>query len=122
MNTRIITEMNGLIIASIGGLEQYSELVTITTVCGRMFNMRHYQDCCESVTLEDFDGDIIGGTVLSFEETTKDVSGTEDAIDDETIWTYYNLYTTEGTLNLRWCGSSNGYYSVDVDFSEEITL
>ena len=31
------------------------------------------------------------------------------------MWTFYTIRTNKVTITLRWCGESNGYYSVDVD-------
>lgn len=84
---------------------------------GRVFTMLHHQDCCESVYLEDVCGDLddlIGAQVVHAREETQD-----DEADAECgMWTFYILSTTKGTVTLRWHGSSNGYYSVGVDFCE----
>lgn len=111
------SELNGLIIKSIKGMTQGDEVVVIETECGRTFKMYHSQDCCESVYICDVVGDVpdlIGTPILMAEESTKD-----DPENDELgMWTFYKLATRKGYVDLRWYGSSNGYYGVGVSFVE----
>ena len=93
------------------------------------YAMYHSQDCCESVYLVDFDESELSllenSPILYATEDSKDVSGQPTGEpdpdgtyfythDDLAIWTFYNISTNKGTVNFRWYGSSNGYYSVDV--------
>lgn len=85
---------------------------------GKSYKMYHRQDCCESVTIEDIDGDLqeilIGEEVL-----VADVSSSEGNNEWGTdTWTFYKLATKKGWLTIRWYGESNGYYSESVDFVE----
>lgn len=84
---------------------------------GSVYEMLHDQDCCESVYLEDFCGDIDDLCDADIHEFRVDTSDNVDhRDDDECQWTFYNIRTSKGYVTLRWYGSSNGYYSVDVDF------
>lgn len=83
--------------------------------------MFHNQDCCESVTVDDIEGDmsdLIGQVVLQAEESTNntDASIGKTAPSDSFTWTFYKLATAHGYVTIRWIGESNGYYSESVEF------
>lgn len=79
----------------------------------------HRQDCCESVTIEDIVGDLddlVGTPLLVVEErVSRNEDGTEELYADSYTWTYYSFRTIKGSVDIRWYGSSNGYYSESVD-------
>ena len=109
-----ISKMNGEIITSIDGMEKDSRQITFRCESGNSFTMYHWQNCCESVSVEDVCGDasdVIGGIVVSAEERTE--SG-EIEYGSQTF-TFYDIQTTKGSVNIRWNGESNGYYSESVD-------
>ena len=88
---------------------------------GLQLVMGHHQDCCESVYIEDIYGDLedlVGTPILVAEErTSQDVTlyGESDRGYDDVLWTFYEIRTIKGSVTIRWCGESNGYYSVSVD-------
>lgn len=109
--------LQGLTLKSIEGMKEGEEVITFTTECGRVFKMYHDQNCCESVYLADVAGDVedlIGSPIRIADESTKD----DPEADECGMWTFYKLATAKGYVDLRWYGSSNGYYSVGVDFVE----
>lgn len=119
------SDLEGLVILSVDGLEEGSDEVFFNTKCGRQFKMYHDQDCCESVEIDDICGDvddIIGAVVVSAEKRTNE--GDEDSPDkpneysESFTWTFYDIQTTKGSVNIKWLGESNGYYSESVDFVE----
>jgi hypothetical protein len=92
------------------------ERSTITTDRGTLV-MVHYEDCCESVQVEDIVGDVndlVGGVVVSFAEVENDLPA-KDQYDLSHTWTFYNIRTTKGDVTIRWYGTSNGCYSESVD-------
>jgi hypothetical protein len=115
----------GKTLAKITGLEKGSDAVIFTTEDGERFRMYHWQDCCESVSIEDVAGDVedlIGERVAFAEESTStenpvgvDVS---DLYQDSFTWTFYRIGTNKGTVVIRWYGESNGYYSESVSFEK----
>ena len=85
--------------------------------------MYHEQDCCESVSIEDIVGDLhdlVGTPLLLAEETVNDDCDIDQDTDDSysydsETWTYYRFRTIKGSVDIRWYGTSNGYYSESVD-------
>lgn len=113
-----IKELIGKTIGSIDGLHQYSDQVVITTEGGETYRFYHEQDCCEEVSLEDFEvdsHDLSGGYITSAVEVSNYVDMPKCEAESYT-WTFYKIETTKGGLWMRWLGESNGYYSESVDF------
>lgn len=90
-----------------------------TTNEGEIYKLFHNQDCCESVAIEDIEGDLndlIGSPILQAEEI---ISGDLNGLTytpDSFAWTFYKLATIKGYVTIRWLGESNGCYSENVDF------
>lgn len=92
-----------------------SKVVFITD--DREFTLEHQQSCCEQVYLEDVEGswnDLIGNPILVAEEN----SNGEYTEHGHETWTFYKIATIKGYVDMRWYGSSNGYYSESVDLIE----
>jgi len=110
--------LKGLTLATVSGMRRGSGEIVFTTTCGRSFRMQHHQSCCENVTVEDVVGDvedITGTPILRAEERSSGANNRGSGIEQ---WTYYTIATINGTVDLRWHGTSNGYYSTDVSFDE----
>lgn len=105
--------LEGKIIDKVEGMEKGSEEVYFHLEDGSCYKMYHEQDCCEWVSLEDVCGDVedlIGSTVHHAEERTEN---SENNWGSQT-YTFYDIQTQKGSVNLRWLGESNGYYSESV--------
>ena len=82
--------------------------------------LEHIQDCCEDVFIESVSGDLddlLNTPILLSEETTS--SYDQEPPDDHKgdlsyTWTFYKLATIKGYIDIRFYGSSNGYYSETV--------
>jgi hypothetical protein len=106
--------------------EQDDSIIFVTTE-GEVYKMFHSQDCCESVYIESIVGDLddlVGSEILVAEDNENlfDVIrnfGSKRDSDESYTWTFYKFATRKGYVDIRWYGSSNGYYSESVDFIKE---
>lgn len=83
---------------------------------GDKYEMSHNQDCCESVSIESIVGDLndlIGSPLLLAEEAVSDAS--DASSEGSGTWTFYKFATINGYVDIRWLGTSNGYYSESVN-------
>lgn len=141
MKTKDINELIGKTLSYIH-VDSKEDRILFTCTDGIQYEMFHEQDCCESVYIEDINGDItdlIGNPILlaeevnnekfveDFENSFKLKDGLEDyewnyrnehgeSKPESYTWTFYKLATIKGYVDIRWYGASNGYYSESVNF------
>lgn len=118
-------DISVLVGQTISDVIQSNDEIIFTTTNGYRYKMYHGQDCCESVSIESIVGDLndlIGQEILlaecrcsnekqDWEEVIKD-----DYWEDSFTWTFYTIRCLKASIDIRWYGSSNGYYSESVDF------
>jgi hypothetical protein len=109
-----ITEMLGKTYYKVTASEDYLEFKgEDNVVC-----FYHSQECCESVWIEEIFGDLSDLQDTPILDAREDANGEEegDYYYDVTQWTFYTFRTIKGTVTVRWCGTSNGYYSTSVSY------
>lgn len=134
-----LLELKGKVLTSVEVNKNKDEILFITSD-GDKYKMYHSQDCCESVSIDDINGDLkdlIGNEILLAEEVSNDEfvnafknkfnitndwgSKTDENGDYEPescTWTFYKFATIKGYVDIRWYGESNGYYSESVNFKK----
>lgn len=79
--------------------------------------LKHEQDCCEHVYIESITGDLydlVGHPITMAEIVWKDGESKKDEYgysDESSTWTFIKFATIKGYVDIRFYGSSNGYYS-----------
>lgn len=107
--------IGGLIFVSV---ERIEESILFKTADGWEFKLLHDQECCESVWLEDVNGDLndlVGTPIVVAEKRSNVASPNGDDNDDSPCWTFFCFRTIKGSVDIAWCGTSNGQYRVDAD-------
>ena len=114
MRGKVFTRVTG----SIGGDALVFENAT------ERFVFFHYQDCCESVDINDIVGDLedlCGEPLLIAEEVSGETPvDFEEEYHESVTWTFYKFATRKGYVDVRWLGESNGYYSESVSLGREL--
>lgn len=131
MNVVDVSELQGKTLIAIDGYNEgaYSYELIFTCATGERYKMYHAQDCCESVEIDDVCGDLddlIGSPILLAEEVSNYEPESNDDKNKENdaneygscTWTFYKFATINGSVTIRWFGSSNGYYSEGVEFEK----
>lgn len=100
------------------GIALFDDEVIFYFTGAEEYKLYHSQDCCEYVYLEDVVGnvfDLLHGPIVLAEEVSSDRPALDNS-DESHTWTFYKLATNRGSVTLRFYGTSNGYYSEEVDF------
>lgn len=97
----------------------WDESIVFVTDKGRIFKMHHNPSCCETVLIHDIVGDmdaVLNSPILQAEKSCSD----NDTVCHSELWTFYRLATVNGFLTISWYGESNGQYTVEVSFDEDV--
>lgn len=116
-------ELKGKTIVKIIG-KKGGEVVEIFTSDNHKYKMCHEASCCECVYIDDIVGDfkdVLDSPILVAEESTNNDNPKKEKeydsfIPDSFTWTFYKLATIKGFVDIKWYGTSNGYYSESVEF------
>lgn len=131
-------DVNELVGKTLTEVKQNGGELLFVTDDGKTYKLFHQQDCCESVSIDDINGDLedlVGSPILKAEEVSnedfekqweeefseKSTHGDKKTKDgdyypESHTWTFYKFATIKGYVDVRWFGESNGYYSESVDF------
>lgn len=110
-------ELLGKTIVEITGMIPGNDRVEFKCSDGSQYALMHHQDCCESVRIEDIEGDhadLLNTTITMASESSNKDNPPQHT--ESHTWTFYKLATVNGFVDIRWLGESNGYYSESVDF------
>lgn len=109
----------GKTIVEIRGACSGSDHISFKFSDNTYMKMYHSQSCCENVEVDDIVGDIddlINAEILCAELVqSSDDGNPKDQYDSSYTWSFYKFRTHKGYVDLRWYGSSNGYYSETVN-------
>ena len=120
-----VADLKGKVLKRVDGSD---DEIIFETVDGEVYKMYHEQDCCESVYVESIVGDLqdlVGEPILLAEEVAnifdilRDSDKFMEESDESHTWTFYKFATRKGYVDIRWYGSSNGYYSEGVSFVKD---
>lgn len=103
------------------GYSEGNDAVRFTTAEGRVFELTHSQSCCEHVYIESIVGDLSdleGAEILMADESSN--SQEDGEYGNSETWTFYKLATSKGYVDIRFHGSSNGYYGESAELYEVI--
>ncbi len=117
-----ISDLVGEVLTHIDTDEKNAEIM-LTTQSGKIVKIFHSQDCCETVSIEDTEGnwhDLIGKVIV--EATHDEVPQGDPPPEYPDSWTRTTLKfrVDDATVISRWIGESNGYYSESVDIESVI--
>lgn len=121
-NRWVLAEIGELVGKTLKAIENVNdEELRLETADGICYRFIHHQDCCESVYIESIVGDlsdVVGEPLLVAEDVDSEQTESDDG--DSYTWTFYKFATRKGYVDVRWFGTSNGYYSERVDFEKRV--
>lgn len=124
MNTEISALLGKTLTQCYKSFHSDGETIEFETSDGKRYAMYHIQDCCENVYIEDIDAPLdtlVGSPIVQAEEVVSESppDGFKHEYQPESeTWTFYKLASQKGHVTIRWCGTSNGYYSERITFAE----
>ena len=110
-------ELKSLVGEVLSHVDESDGDLLLTTQSGRQIRFYHDQECCESVYIEDQDGEwheLIGKVLTNVSESSDFSDDDLDCVQK----TEFAFTADDTTVVSKWHGESNGYYSTDVSIRE----
>ena len=81
------------------------------------YELLHDQNCCEDVFIDDVCGELsnLENAEITYAERTTNEGNPKVEYDGSCTWTFFKFATNKGWVDVRFYGTSNGYYSEDAD-------
>ena len=117
METNVIEQIQGKTFDKVYQIDD--EAIVFERSDGEVFKFHHVQDCCESVYIESVVGDLdyLMGAVIEVAEERCESGESGDY--ESYTYTFYAFRSIKGSVDVRWNGHSNGYYSEAVYLSKK---
>ena len=116
-------ELVGKTFTHVTGCHKDSEEIVFETE-KEWYKLGTTYDCCASICVASFDGDVedlIDTPILEATCEFSELSKQEYEANDnyaKPYWCFYKLKTIKGYVTIRWIEDNNGFYSVDVEFTK----
>lgn len=113
-----LKNLENLVIENVEGCYKGSDTMKITFTNG-MYVIFKYPDVFSNVDIDDVNGDVetlIGQRLLKLDVRMSNEMDNNNEPDYSKLWTFYTFATVKGYVDVKWYGSSNGWYSVCVDW------
>ena len=114
---QIFEELIGKTLTAIKVDEKYAAWILFVISEDEKYLLHNDEADCNDVqvTIDDINGDIndLVGSPLTMAESVSN-EAFEKSQDAEGTWTFYRFATVKGYVDIRWFGTSNGYYSETV--------
>lgn len=110
-----VNELIGEVLTHVD-VDEAGEQIRMETASGKVITLYHCQSCCESVRIEDTQGnwhDLIGKVIVDAERREGDFGEPYHA--ESWMRTELTFKVNGATVISRWIGESNGCYSESVD-------
>ena len=110
----------GEVLTHIDTDEEDNEIM-LTTQSGKVIKIFHDQDCCETVAIEDTEGDwhrLVGKVIIEASKDEEPQGDPPPEYPDSWTRTTLKFRVDDATVISRWIGESNGYYSESVDIED----
>ena len=119
-NRELMEEMIGQTIVKVEHEKSLDDFLKFYKEDGTIYEFYYEHDCCATCNIEDIVGELeylVGEPLLKAEEVSSHNDENNpplDEFDDSYTWTFYKFATIKGYVDVRWYGTSNGYYSESV--------